>query len=104
MIDSASLNNLPIQGTTPAQPDSPEKIKKAAGQFEALLIGQMLKSISDSEGGWLGTGEDQSASSAMEYAQEIFAQSMAAKGGLGIANLVSKGIASQAIASQAVHE
>ena len=57
----------------------------------------MLKSISDSEGGWLGTGEDESASSAMEYAQEIFAQSMAAKGGLGIADMVSKGIASQAV-------
>ena len=97
MIDSPSFNSLPIQGITPAQSDDPEKIKKAAGQFEALLIGQMLKSISDAEGGWLGTGEDESASSAMEYAQETFAQSMAAKGGLGIADMVSKGIASQAV-------
>jgi len=101
MIDGPSLNNLSklstMQGITPAPQDDPEKIRKAANQFEALLIGQMLKSMRDSEGGWLGTGEDDSSSSAMEYAQEIFAQSMASKGGLGIADMVSKGIASQAI-------
>jgi Rod binding domain-containing protein len=110
MIDSPSLNNLPIQGIAPVQHDDPEKIKKAATQFEALLIGQLLKSMRDSEGGWLGTGDDESASSAMEYAQEMFAQAMTAKGGLGIASMVTKGLSSasdpQAAsgASQAVHE
>lgn len=95
MIDSPSLNNnLPIQGIASTPTDDPEKIRKAAGQFEALLIGQMLKSMSDSEGGWLGTGDDQSASSAMEYAQEMFAQAMASEGGLGIASMVTKGLAS----------
>jgi flagellar protein FlgJ len=103
MIDSPSLSNLPIQGIAQTQHDDPEKIKKVAGQFEALLIGQMLKSMRDSEGGWLGTGSDDSASSAMEYAQEMFAQAMASKGGLGIANMVTKGLAS-ANDSQAIHE
>lgn len=74
--------------------DDPVKVKNAAKQFEALLIGQMMKSMTDSEGGWLGTGEDQASSSAMEYAQEMFAQSMASSGGLGLANLVSKGLKS----------
>ena len=64
----------------------------AAKQFEALLIGQMMKSMHDSEGGWLGTGDDESASSAMEYGQEIFAQAMAASGGLGLSALVAKGL------------
>jgi len=68
------------------------KIKDAARQFEALLIGQMLKSMRDSEGGWLGTGDDEASSSAMEYAQEMFAQSLSANGGLGMANLVVKGL------------
>jgi len=96
MIDKTSLNNnLPIQGIAATPTDDPEKIKKAATQFEALLIGQMLKSMRDSEGGWLGTGEDDSASSAMEYGQEIFAQALASKGGLGIANMVSKGLNSE---------
>ena len=68
------------------------KIKDAARQFEALLIGQMLKSMRDSEGGWLGTGGDEASSSAMEYAQEMFAQSLSANGGLGMASLVMKGL------------
>ena len=72
--------------------DDPAKIKTAATQFEALLIGQMLKSMHDSEGGWLGTGDDESASSAMEYGQEVFAQALAAIGGLGLASLVAKGL------------
>ncbi len=72
--------------------DDPARIVSAAKQFEALLIGQMMKSMHDSDGGWLGTGDDESASSAMEYGQEIFAQSMAQSGGLGLANLIAKGL------------
>lgn len=78
---------------TNAKPkDDPAKIKDAAKQFEALLIGQMMKSMHDSEGGWLGTDKDDSGSSAMEYGQEIFAQSMAQNGGLGLANVIAKGL------------
>jgi len=76
--------------TTPK--DDPAKVRDSAKQFEALLIGQMMKSMRDSEGGWLGTGEDQSSSSAMEYAQENFAQSLANSGGLGLASLIVKGL------------
>ncbi len=72
--------------------DDPAKIKHAATQFESLLIGQLLKGMHDAEGGWLGTGSDESASSAMEYGQEVFAQALAANGGLGLASLVSKGL------------
>ena len=72
--------------------DDPARIVSAAKQFEALLIGQMMKSMHDADGGWLGTGDDESASSAMEYGQEIFAQSMAQSGGLGLANLIAKGL------------
>jgi flagellar protein FlgJ len=90
--------------TTVAQPDSnitvkpkddPKKVKDAAQQFEALLIGQMMKSMGEAEGGWLGTGGDESGSSAMEYAQETFAQSLSSKGGLGLASMVVKGLEQQ---------
>jgi Rod binding domain-containing protein len=94
---STPLNVEPAQSTAATNPrakDEPSKIKDAARQFESLLIGQMLKSMSDSEGGWLGTGEDEAGSSAMEYAQEIFAQSLSSNGGLGLANLVAKGLKS----------
>ena len=92
MIDAigSSLPPVPIAGAH--APDDPAKVKDAAKQFEALLIGQMMKSMHDADGGWLGTGDDDSASSAMEYGQEIFAQSMAQNGGLGLADVVAKGL------------
>jgi Rod binding domain-containing protein len=75
---------------SPARPkDDPARVKDAARQFEALLIGQMLKGMREAEGGWMGTGDDQSMSAAMEYAQEMFAQSLAAAGGLGLARVVA---------------
>jgi flagellar protein FlgJ len=93
MIDSVTAADAAISGVNPKPKDDPAKVKEAAKQFEALLIGQMMKSMSDAEGGWLGTGEDDSAASAMEYAQESFAQAMAASGGLGISTLVANGLA-----------
>ena len=89
---SISIAGVSQQGITNSQKDSPEKIHDAAQQFEALLIGQMMKSMHDAEGGWLGTGEDESGSTAMEYADESFAQAMAKSGGLGVASMVSKGL------------
>jgi flagellar protein FlgJ len=89
MLDK--LSSVALSTVTPIPKDDPAKIKESAKQFEALLIGQMLKSMRDSEGGWLGTGEDESSSSAMEYAQESFAQALASRGGLGLATMVAKG-------------
>jgi Rod binding domain-containing protein len=91
MIDgiSSAASSVP---QSPARPkDDPAKVQDAARQFEALLIGQMLKGMRESEGGWMGTGDDQSMSSAMEYAQEMFAQSLSASGGLGLAKVVATG-------------
>jgi flagellar protein FlgJ len=89
MLDKISPVALNSAGTVPK--DDPAKIKESAKQFEALLIGQMLKSMHDSEGGWLGTGGDESSSTAMEYAQESFAQALASRGGLGLAAVIVKG-------------
>ena len=90
----------PILSPTELQPvphvtskDSPEKIRDAAAQFEALLIGQILKTVHEGEKeGWLGTGEDESASSAMALGDEYFARAMAARGGLGLAKVISAGL------------
>jgi len=74
--------------------DTPEKIQKAAKDFEALLIGQMLKSVRESSfgGGW-GTS-DQSGDVALDMAEQQMAQLMASNGGLGLAQLISKGLES----------
>lgn len=92
MIQSIPGISQDIASDASAPAKSPAKIHKAAQQFEALLIGQMLKTMTDSEGGWMGTGSDQAASSAMEYAQEMFAQALSSNGGLGLANIVVKGL------------
>ena len=87
-VTASSTNPV---GSAPPK-DDPAKIADAARQFESLLLGQIMKSMRDSEGGWMGTDEDDASSSAMEYAQEMFAQSLSAGGGLGLAKLVAKGL------------
>ena len=64
----------------------------AARQFEALLVAQMLKTVQEAGGGWLGSGEDSAATPALEYAQEQFAQALCASGGLGLATMVAEGL------------
>jgi Rod binding domain-containing protein len=72
---------------------NPSKIADAAKQFEALMLGQILKTARESsDGGWLGTGDDHSGELALEMAEQQFAQAMSARGGLGIAKLVTAGL------------
>jgi len=91
-IDSILTAGTDVTSTAPRSKDDPAKILNAAKQFESLLVAQMMKSIEDAEGGWLGTGDDQSDSAAMEYGQEAFAQAMSASGGLGLAKMVAAGL------------
>jgi peptidoglycan hydrolase FlgJ len=73
---------------------SPAKTKDAAQQFEALLIGQLLKSVRESGSGWLGDSPDAGSSTAMEYAEQHLATVLAHQGGLGMAALIAKGLKS----------
>lgn len=71
--------------------DSPQKIREAASQFESLLIGQVLKSMhEDGEDGWLGSGEDQTASSTTSLADEYLALAISRHGGLGLAKMIAR--------------
>jgi Rod binding domain-containing protein len=78
--------------TPPQKTDTPQKTKDAAVQFEALLVGQILKSAHEEDGGWLGSGEDQTAGSAMQMADEYFARALTSHGGLGLARMISAGL------------
>ena len=91
----------PLTGITGSYtPDSPERIKDAASQFEALLIGQILKTVhEDSGGGWLGDDSDPASATAMEFANDYFARAMAAKGGLGLTNMIVAGLERQSTKS-----
>lgn len=87
------------QGKAPG--GEPGRVLDAARQFEALLLAQMLKSARESgSGGWLGGGEDQSAASMTELAEEQVAAMMAASGGLGLARMLAEGLNRSAAATQ----
>ncbi len=86
----SSVLSAGAAGTTKSQ--TPEKVHDAAQQFEALLMGQILRTERQSGSGWLGSGEDSSAECATDYAEQQFAAVLAQQGGLGLADLVAKGL------------
>ena len=48
------------------------------------MIGQVFKTVHEDDEGWLGTGDDQTGSSAMGMADDYLAQSISKGGGLGL--------------------
>lgn len=84
---------LPLTtGNEPKKADDPAKVRDAAQQFEALLIGQILRSVRESGGGWLGSGGDPSGDCATEFAEQHVATMLSQQGGLGLADLISQGL------------
>ena len=87
-----------IASTIPASMESgprsrPASVKQAAMQFEALLIGEILKSArTDSGGGWLGSGGDQAGESMSELAEQQVAQVLSASGAFGMTKLIEQGL------------
>jgi Rod binding domain-containing protein len=87
-----------LQGPAPNSKDTPERIEKAAHDFEALLISQMLKAARESEGGMTGDADeqDETNSTMVELGEQQLAQALAASGGLGIAKIVIAGLSNHA--------
>lgn len=90
--DSLIPGILPTPGLTTGANAPSQKTKDAAVQFESLLVGQILKSAHEEDGGWLGSGEDQTAGSAMQMADEYFARALTSHGGLGLARMISNSL------------
>ena len=73
----------------------PARLKETVEQFEALLIAGMMRAMHASgSAGWLGE-EDAAADSALGLAEEHFSRALAARGGLGLASLVMRGLAAE---------
>jgi len=86
-----------LAATVARQRDDPAKIQKAASQFEALLINQMLQSARASGGTGTSEDDDTSNSSALlELGEQQVSQALASSGGLGIAKMVVAGLKSHA--------
>ena len=79
--------------TSAANKPEKSRLAVAAQEFEALVLGQLLKSTRESSpGGLMGDGGDQASSSLSGMAEEHFAKALAAQGGLGLARMVTKGL------------
>ena len=86
------LATLSAAAPTPASGRDPARVRDAAEQFEALLIGQMLRGVRESGSGWLGSGEDAASGCATDFAEQQFAAVLARSGGLGLAGLITRGL------------
>lgn len=77
------------QALSNASPEG-DQIPSVAKQFEALIAGQVLKAVRESEqGGWLGDDDDQTGELTLEMGEQAFAQALANQGGFGIAKIVT---------------
>jgi peptidoglycan hydrolase FlgJ len=79
----SSLAIPPVNFAASATSRNPDKVHDAAQQFEALLINQILHSA---------RSEDSAGDCATDYAEQQFAIQMAQSGGLGLADLISRGL------------
>jgi peptidoglycan hydrolase FlgJ len=71
---------------------TPTKIVEAAKQFEALLIGQMLRSVREA-----GADDEDNASATMyDVADQQFSQLLANNGGLGLSRMIASGLEKEA--------
>jgi len=99
MIDNIN-SPMPLPALKP--PDA-AKIHATAQQFEALLIGELLKTSREAgtSSGWLGTGDDDEAGqTGMEVGEQEFARMLAASGGLGISKTIEAGMRRDAAAER----
>jgi Rod binding domain-containing protein len=91
-VSGSSIETAAANGTGPAHTD-PAKLRDAAQQFEALLIGQILRTERESGNGWMGCG-DSANDCATEYAEQQFGTLLAQQGGLGLGKLIAEGLES----------
>jgi flagellar protein FlgJ len=80
-VSAALLTDIP-------QP-TPTKIVDAAKQFEALLIGQMLRSVREAAA---DGDEDNSSATMYDVADQQFSQLLANNGGLGLSRMIASGL------------
>jgi flagellar protein FlgJ len=92
MNSAVTLIEAPVAQTPPSS-SRPQNVQEAAQQFEALLIGELLKSARSDQNGWLGTGEDSGDATASGLAEQQFAQALARSGGLGLGAQISASLA-----------
>lgn len=90
------MNTLDVSAPAPNvinahHPDDTQKVRRAAADFEALLVEQLLRAAQP-EGG----GDSPDASALLDVGRQQFAHAIASGGGLGIAKMVMAGLGTNA--------
>jgi Rod binding domain-containing protein len=93
-MDVAQLARLTAGGGTEAAPaeNDPEKILKAAREFESIWLEQMLHSARPSDEASMTGEPDSTRDMVLDMADQQVARMLAAQGGLGLAAMVQKGL------------
>jgi len=90
-----SQYSTPLTPTGNDQPVGPAKsVLAAAQQFEALLMGQILKEVSAGSGS-LGDA-DSSSGTMSELALEHLAKDISSRGGFGLASMMARSLSASA--------
>ena len=94
---AANAVSLDVPVLSPEANSKTSKLHSAAQQFEALMIGEMMKSVHEgSSSGWLGSDDDEGGDNqAMGMAESQFANALAMHGGLGLARMVEQSVRQQ---------
>ncbi len=91
VTELARLTAGPRAESAPAEND-PEKILKAAREFEAIWLEQMLHSARPSDDASMTGEPDSTRDMVLDMADQQVARMLAAQGGLGLAAMVQKGL------------
>jgi Rod binding domain-containing protein len=84
-----------------APPAKPSQVQDAAQQFEALMIGQMLRSVREAA---RDDDSDSSGETMMDLADQQLSQLLARNGGLGLAQMIVKGLRTEEINHEDRHQ
>jgi Rod binding domain-containing protein len=92
---NVTINQLPVMSEqmNGSVDKAEQKQVRAAQDFEALLIGQMLHSIREERSGWLGTGDDDASATAFGFGEDQLAKALTRAGGLGMSKIIAAGLA-----------
>jgi len=98
-IPSVGLPMEELRSGEAAPGNSGRNLAQVAAEFESLLLGEMLKSFREAAAaGGLGESDDQASQTMMELAEQQFARTLAAQGGLGLRDLIVKGLSGPELA------
>jgi Rod binding domain-containing protein len=93
---TSSAPLIPLDTSSISNRSKPSKLHDAAQQFEALMIGELMKSVRESGSeGWLGSEGDSGSESAMDMAEGQFAKALSLSGGLGLTKMIEQNVGAE---------